>query len=49
VVVRDRKDMTLSVAIGDEDHNEWFLQTGLQRPRGSPAPAADQLKQKGRG
>jgi len=32
VVVRDRKDMTLSVAIGDEDHNEWFFKQDFNAP-----------------
>ncbi len=33
VVMRDRKDMTLSVAISDEDHNnEWFLNQDMPAP-----------------
>ena len=38
VVVRDRKDMTLSVAIGDEDHNEWFFKQDFNAPAARPRP-----------
>jgi serine protease Do len=38
VVVRDRKDMTLSVAIGDEDHNEWFFKQDFNAPAVRPRP-----------
>jgi serine protease Do len=36
VVVRDRKDMSLSVAISDEDHNEWFTHQEFLTPPAAP-------------
>ena len=36
VVMRDRKDMSLSVAISDEDHNEWFTHQEFLTPPAAP-------------